>query len=125
MLSALCLAVVLAGCGSSNITTPPRPANLPTPEPVKTEVTIRATGFDPTVFHIFDVRSVKFVNADDKPHSIFSDKHPAHDTCQGLLNVTLQPGEQRVIDNLPIDACFFHDEAAIGNMAFQGTLVVH
>jgi hypothetical protein len=124
-LSAASLALVLAGCGSSTITTPPPPANQPTPEPLKTEVTIRASGVDPQVFHIFDVRKVKFVNADNKPHSIFSDPHPAHDTCGGMLNVTLQPGEERVIENLPLDACFFHDESDPAAQAFQGVLVVH
>jgi hypothetical protein len=66
------------------------------------------------------------VNADTQPHTIFSDKHPGHDTCRGVLNdLTLQPGEQRTIENLPADACFFHDEAAPGAQAFQGVLVVH
>ena len=122
--AAASLALVLAGCGSSNITTPPA-RNLPTPEPVRTEVTIRASGIDPTVFHIFDTRKVKFVNADNTPHSIFSDQHPAHDTCRGVLNVTLQAGESLEIENLPIDACFFHDESNPAAVAFQGVLVVH
>jgi hypothetical protein len=124
--SVACLAVLLASCGSSKITTAPPPANRPTPEPLWTEVTIRAGGLEPEVFHIFDVRYVKFVNADTQPHTIFSDKHPAHDNCHGVLNgITLQPGEERTIENLPVDACFFHDEARPDAKPFQGTLVVH
>jgi hypothetical protein len=120
------LALLLGSCGSSTITTPPPPSNLPPPPPLPTQVTIRATGLDPAVFHIFDVRFVKFVNADTRPHTIFSDGHPAHETCRGVLNdITLEPGEERTIEGLPADACFFHDEAAPGAREFQGVLVIH
>jgi hypothetical protein len=119
-------ALLLVSCGSSKITTPPPPANLPTPEPLPTEIVIRSTGLDPQVFHIFDVRFVKFVNADSRPHTIFSDAHPSHATCGGVLNdITLQPGEQRTIENLPLDVCYFHDETAPAAQPFQGVLVIH
>ena len=119
----LAAALMLAGCGSSSISVPP-PAASPS-APLPTEVTIRASGFDPTVLHVFEGRAMTFVNADDKPHAVFSDRHPAHDTCGGRLNVVVAPGERRRVESLPIDACFFHDEIDPGAPAFQGVLIVH
>ncbi|HET8644476.1 MAG TPA: hypothetical protein VFO85_03240 [Vicinamibacteria bacterium] len=116
------LGLSLAACGSSYVSPPPP---LPSSAPLKTEVTIRAGGLDPMLLHIFEGRAVTFINADDKPHALFSDRHPAHETCGGVLNVTLQPGEQRQIGSLPIDACFYHDESNPAATAFQGILVIH
>jgi hypothetical protein len=43
-----------------------------------------------------------------------------------MLNLgTLAPGERKDLENLPIDACFFHDEAQPTNKAFQGVVVTH
>lgn len=122
-LTALAATLALAGCGSSSVSTPPAPTPLASPLPI--DVTIRASGFDPTVRHIFEGRTVIFINADGRAHAIFSDKHPAHDTCGGVLNVTVEPGGQRQVAGLPPDACFFHDESDPASPAFQGVLVVH
>lgn len=121
--AALLAALLVSACGSSSISTPPPPAS-PGPLP-RAEVTIRASGFEPTVLHIYEGRAVKFINADSQAHSIFSDRHAAHDTCGGILNVRLEPGEERQLASLPIDACFFHDESDPGAAAFQGVLIVH
>jgi plastocyanin len=122
-LAALAAALALPGCGSSSISLPPPAASPSAPPP--TEVTIRASGFDPAVLHVFEGRAMTFVNADGVPHAVFADKHPAHDTCGGRLNVTVAPGERRRVEDLPIDACYFHDEADPAAPAFQGVLVVH
>src|SRR5262245_49957454 len=100
------LAFIVA-CGSSRVSTlPPQP--VPTDQPPI--VTIRASGVDPNPLHLFNGPEVTFINADSVPHSIYSDPHPAHNTCKGLIAVVdLQPGQQVKISGLPFDACFFHD----------------
>ena len=87
---------------------------------------ITPTGTSPQVLHVWEGRKAAFVNADARSHTLFADPHPAHTECAGILNLgTLEPGERREVVNLPIDACFYHDEADPANKAFQGVVVVH
>lgn len=116
--------IALARCGSSRVSTITDPQAVPTDQPPF--ITIRAAGADPIPLHLFNGPEVTFINADTVPHSIYPDPHPAHDSCRGMLKVVdLQPGQQVKITGLPIDACFFHDEAQPSNKAFQGVVVVH
>lgn len=122
--SLLGIALAGAGCGSSKITTPGGPP--PTLAPIPAEVTISARGVTPQVLHIFDGRKVTFINADTRARAIFSDTHPGHGGCGGILNVgTLAPGERREVTGLPPDACFYHEEGDPGATAFQGVMVIH
>ena len=87
---------------------------------------LTATGPNPQTLHVFVGRKASIVNQDSRPRTIFSDPHPSHTRCSGLLNLgTLAPGERRDLDNLPIDACFFHDEDDPTNNAFRGLVLVH
>ena len=120
----LALGVALARCGSSRVSTPNTPQPLPSDIPPI--ITIRATGVEPIPLHVFVGNEVTFINADTKPHSLFDDRHPIHDTCKGMLKVVdLQPGQQVKVTGLPIDACFFHDEAQPDAKGFQGVVVMH
>lgn len=103
---------------------PPTPP--PTPPPGGFVVSITPTGVSPQVLHVWEGRKAGFVNEDTRPHAVFADPHPAHSDCSGLLSVgTLAPGERRDVANLPIDACYYHDEGDPGNRAFQGLVLVH
>ncbi len=89
-------------------------------------VSITSTGMSPQVLHVWEGRKAGFVNEDTQPHAVFADPHPAHTSCTGMLNIgTLAPGERRDVENLPIDACYYHDEGDPANMAFRGLVLVH
>jgi plastocyanin len=123
----LVLAAAAAACGRASTTlpdTPPtsEPAPIPTGPAV---VKITAAGVSPQIVHIYSGKTVMFLNNDDRPHSIFSDMHPAHGTCAGGLNIgMLQPGEQREA-TAEYGLCYFHDDQNPANPAFQGFTVLH
>lgn len=123
--AALALVLALQGCGSASVSPPEGP---PTPSPPLPPAigTFTATGVNPQVIHVFEGRKATFVNEDTRAHNIFSDAHPTHTQCGGAVNVgALMPGERREVVNLPIDACYFHDDNDPADRAFQGVLVVH
>lgn len=119
--------VLSSGCGSSTITsTRGTPSPGPTFSPGPAIVTITATGITEQVVHVFDERKATFVNNDSRPHAIFSDRHPTHEDCGGILNVgTLAPGERREVGGLQVNACFFHDDADPSSFPFTGVLIIH
>jgi hypothetical protein len=118
--------LVLAGCGSTNITARSSPSPGPTFSPGPAFVTITATGITEQVVHVFEERKATFINNDSRPHSIFSDRHPSHEDCGGALNIgTLQPGERREVTGLQVNACFFHDDTDPGAFQYTGVLVIH
>ena len=123
--AAVALGLVLGACGSSNIYTRPAvPSEIPPPAPAIVRIT--ANGNDPQVAHVFDDKKVTFINTDTREHSIFSDLHPTHNDCGGVLNVgALQPGETREVTNLQIGACYFHDDTAPTTFAFRGLVIIH
>lgn len=88
--------------------------------------TLRASGLDPSVVHVYLDRRATFVNEDTKTHLIFSDPHPGHSECGGALNLgPLLPGERREVTNLPFGVCGFHDDTDPANPGLRGTLVIH
>ena len=119
------LLILLAqACGSSAVT--PQPGPSFTPPPGGYVMAITATGPNPTTLHVWEGRKASVVNQDSRPRTIFSDPHPDHNRCSGMLNLgTLAPGERRDLENLPIDACFFHDEDDPANAALRGLILVH
>ena len=126
---ALTLAMVAVACGGSSGSGPstgPTPSPSPLGPPV---MTITAAGVDPQVLHTFDAReSVTFVNADDRPHELRSDPHPAHSECPGINGGPILPGERREITgpSLPrFTLCFYHDESDPTNDRFRGVVVTH
>lgn len=103
---------------------PPSPTDT-TPDPPY-YATITASGVSPNVVHVWRGRAVIFRNEDTRPHSFYADPHPAHTECSGMLNLgTLKAGERREVQNLPINACFFHSEEDPTRQSFQGVVVVH
>jgi hypothetical protein len=117
-------ALVMAGCGSSFVSTPqPTPAPLPTGPAL---VMITATGVEPQVIHVWESRRAIIENRDSRPHALYSDTHPGHGECGGKVNIgVIQPGERREISDLPYDACYFHDDSQPGARAYTGVLVIH
>ena len=124
--AALGLALSGLACGSVSSTSS---TTLPPPGPAASPpyfVTVTASGVSPQVTHVWQGGAVIFRNDDARAHSFFSDPHPAHHECAGILNLgPLRPGERREIKQLPIQACFFHKEEDPGNRAFQGVVVGH
>jgi hypothetical protein len=116
--------VLAAGCGSSNVSTPP--TTTPTPPPGPAVAVITATGIRVQVIHVWEGRRVTFENQDTQPHAVYSDQHPTHGECAGKMNLgVMQPSERREITDLPFDACYFHDDLQPGSRAFTGVVVVH
>jgi hypothetical protein len=117
-----------AACGSSRITTntstPPRVASTPHP-PI---LTITASGIEPREAHFGDPTELTIVNADTRPHSIYTDRHPSHDQYKecAMMNVgLLEPGERRVLPPPSHIACFYHDENDPDDQAFWGFFISH
>lgn len=120
------LGLALSGCGKSITSTRDNPTPGPTYSPGPAFVTITSSGLQEQVVHVFDERKVTFVNNDSRAHSMFADRHPAHDDCNGILNVgMLQPGERREVTGLQVNACFFHDDTDPSAFPFTGVLVIH
>lgn len=123
---ALCLALASLSCGSVSSTSS---STFGTPVPAASPpyiVVVTAAGVTPQVSHIWQGRSVIFRNDDARAHAFFSDPHPAHLECAGLLNLgPLRPGERREVNGVPVQACFFHSDDDPGNRAFQGVVVGH
>jgi hypothetical protein len=110
------------GCGSTYFSE--STAGSPPPPPYI--VTITADGIGPSFVHVWQGRVAVFVNADNRPHSIFSDAHPTHTQCAGVVNLgSLAPGERRETPLLPSGECYFHDERDPSNTANQGVLILH
>lgn len=124
--AALGLALASLACGSVSSTSS---STFGTPVPAASPpyiVTVTAAGVTPQVTHIWQGRSVIFRNDDTRAHSFFSDLHPAHLECTGLLNLgPLRPGERREINDVPLQACFFHNDEDPNSRAFQGVVVGH
>lgn len=118
---------LLSGLACGGVST--RSGSTVAPGPVASPpyfVTLTASGATPQVTHVWVGRAVSFRNEDSRAHSIFADPHPEHHECSGLLNLgTLRPGERRELNDMPIQACFFHKEEDPNNRAFQGAVVVH
>jgi hypothetical protein len=119
------LLALTQACGSSNVSQP-QPGPSLTPPPGGYVVAITASGPNPQTLHVWVGRKASVVNQDSRARTVFSDPHPDHDRCSGRLNLgTLAPGERRDLENLPIDACFFHDEDDPANAALRGLILVH
>ena len=124
----LFVALLAAGCGSSSVSRPePPPRGTVPPGPIPPAViVITASGVTPQVIHVFEGRHAFFENQDTMAHSLFADRHPAHNECAGKLNLgMIQPGQRLEVTELPYDACYFHDDSQPGVRAFTGVLVVH
>jgi len=104
-----------AACGSS----PSSPGD------VEGTITIGATGIAPKEVRINAWGTVRFVNADTRPHTIVSDPVDLHTQCPPLNRVgLLQPGESRETGTLNLPgACGFHDHEDQVD-AFRGRIVV-
>ena len=123
---------LIAACGSSSITssgTPFREAIAGDGPILPPIVTIRASGPEPQVLHLYGDRKVTFINEDLRPHSVFGDVHPSHlgGACPELNVGSLAPGEHREVvwTHARYVICYFHDEVAPLQQASQGVVVVH
>jgi hypothetical protein len=120
--------VLAAACGSSRITTPQRTPTEPEATPHPPILTITASGVEPKVAHFADPTDLTVVNADSRPHAIYTDRHPGHDQYKecAMLNIgVLEPGERRVLPPPSHIGCFYHDETDPGNEAYWGFFISH
>ena len=117
-------ALALTACGHSWVSPPAAPIDFY--EPPATVVTVKASGVDPQVLHLFDGRKVTFVNSDTRRHVFQSDTHPEHDMCGGAVEVALEPGEQReVVLDTSDWLCYYHDEEDPSFLPLRGAIIVH
>jgi hypothetical protein len=123
----LFLAFLEQACGSVSTSSGGFPADPDEvdPPPGPYIATLTPTGVSPQVLHVWRTRTGILVNADGRVRALAADPHAGHHECGGALNLTLKPGERREIRSLPINACFFHDEADPLNRNFQGVVVIH
>lgn len=120
-------ALAIVACGYSRLTTPTR-ATLPGATPHPPILTITSSGVEPREAHFADPTDLTIVNADSRPHAIFTDRHPGHDQFPGceMMNMgELAPGERRVLPPPTHVACFYHDENDPTNEAFHGLFISH
>lgn len=122
------LALIAAGCGSSNITTvkgSPDPNATPLPPPV---IVITARGVDQVVLHVFEGHAT-IVNDDTKDHALFLDPHPTHNPstldCSAPNVGNIPAGTRFEMTNLRPSLCFYHDEAVPTDGAFKFSMLVH
>jgi len=91
-------------------------------------ITLRASGPDPQVLHIYEGRKVTFRNADSRVWEIYGDVHPDHKgPCPEMNLGALAPGESREVlaSNAFYALCFYHDESAPSSQARAGLIVFY
>ena len=123
------LGLLLAGCGSSTITSDADlglldPSVARDPDPV---VTIAAAGVRPQVTHLSPGVPVRFVNQDAAAHRLVAAPELGYGDCPEIAALgALGPGQSSTVTLARAPAiCGFKDEAGPANRAFQGLLVAH
>lgn len=90
-------------------------------------VTFSGMGVRPGLLHLYQGRSVTFVNDDTVPHVVSADivrSRPAE--CAVISVGVLPPGQRRVSSDLPpFGECYFYDESRKEDRAFQVLVLAH
>lgn len=101
------------------------PTPTPRPSPTVVEVTLSGSGLAPATVVVAPGGQLTLINADDRPHQMASNPHPAHTDCPSLNARSLVAGE-RVTVTVPSEArvCGMHDHLNPDDTRYRLTVTV-
>jgi hypothetical protein len=124
----LCLASLLASCGSTFTESGPNGLLDPKqPRDAAPVVAIAASGVTPVISHISPGVPIQFVNGDRVGHKLVAAPELGYGDCPEMATLgVLAAGQTGTVTiNRALVICGFHDDADPANRAFQGLLVAH